>query len=51
MALTGKEFVKKVEETIEPLFKASELQTEAYSFKPDLDECISTSNVECLMSV
>jgi hypothetical protein len=30
MALTGKEFVKKVEETIEPLFKASELQTEAY---------------------
>ena len=31
MALTGKEFVKKVEETTQ-LFKASELQTEAYSF-------------------
>ena len=41
MALTGKEFVKKVEETIEPLFKASELQTEAYfRSNPDLDECI-----------
>ena len=41
MALTGKEFVAKVEEKIEPLFKASELQTEAYfRSHPDLDECI-----------
>lgn len=41
MALTGKEFVAKVEEIIEPLFKSSEMQTEAYfRSHPDLEECI-----------
>lgn len=41
MALTGKEFVEKVAETIEPLLHASELQTAAYfRNQPDLDDAI-----------
>jgi len=41
MALTGKEFVKKVADYIEPLFKSSEEQTQAYfRNEPDLDEAI-----------
>ena len=41
MALTGKEFVKKVADYIEPLFKSSEEQTQAYFRNdPDLDEAI-----------
>ena len=41
MAMTGKEFVKHVEEKIEPLLRASELQTAAYfRNQPDLDDAI-----------
>ena len=41
MALTGKDFVKKVAEYIEPLYKSSEEQTQAYfRNEPDLDEAI-----------
>ena len=42
MALTGKEFVAKGRRKTQTSFKASELQTEAYSFT-DLDECIFNS--------
>ena len=39
--MTGKEFVAHVAELIEPLFKASEIQTQAYfRNNPDLDEAI-----------
>lgn len=39
--MTGKEFVAHVAEIIEPLFKASEIQTQAYfRNNPDLDEAI-----------
>jgi len=39
--LTGKEFVQKVADYIEPLFKASEIQTKAYfRNQPDLDDAI-----------
>lgn len=41
MTMTGKEFVAHVAEIIEPLFKASEIQTQAYfRNNPDLDEAI-----------
>lgn len=41
MALSGKEFVEKVAETIEPLLQASEQQTAAYfRNQPDLDDAI-----------
>jgi len=41
MAMTGKEFVAHVKETIEPLLRASELQTAAYfRNQPDLDDAI-----------
>jgi rubrerythrin len=41
MAMTGKEFVKHIEEVIEPLLRASELQTAAYfRNQPDLDDAI-----------
>ena len=41
MAMTGKEFVAHVRETIEPLLRASELQTAAYfRNQPDLDDAI-----------
>lgn len=41
MALTGKEFVRKVADYIEPLYKSSEEQTQAYFRNdPDLDEAI-----------
>lgn len=41
MTMTGKQFVAHVAETIEPLFKASEIQTQAYfRNQPDLDEAI-----------
>ena len=39
--MTGKEFVAHVAATIEPLFRASEIQTQAYfRNQPDLDEAI-----------
>ena len=41
MTMTGKEFVAHVAATIEPLFRASEIQTQAYfRNQPDLDEAI-----------
>ena len=41
MTMTGKQFVAHVAATIEPLFKASEIQTQTYfRGQPDLDEAI-----------